>query len=154
MANGETKEDGLLILWWRDWQVGAALLAAPVVWGILLWWLRPEWNPNWPMAFPVRFLILAAAYPIVEEIIFRGALQGWFSNFSWGAKKFGLVSGANIVTSIIFAGSHGFNHPPLMAAAVFIPSLTFGYFRDRHEGLAVPITLHCFYNAGWFWIFK
>jgi membrane protease YdiL (CAAX protease family) len=40
-----------------------------------------------------------------------------------------------------------------LSVAVFLPSLIFGYFRDRYDQLHASIVLHVFYNAGYIWIF-
>lgn len=128
-------------------------MAAPVVWALLLFAVRPTPDLAWPLRAPARFLLLVLVYPVLEEIVFRGALQG-----AWRARPharhalFGLTL-ANVYTSLMFTGLHFFSHPPLWALAVMIPSLVFGYFRDRHDSLAAPIALHIFYNAGFFWIF-
>ena len=66
----------------------------------------------------------------------------------------GLLVGL-IVTliSLVFTGLHFIYHPPLWAASVLLPSLVFGYFKDRYRTLTTPIILHVFYNAGYFWLF-
>ena len=100
----------------RDVQLGAAILAAPIAWAVLVWWQPPFWQPGWPFSDPGRFLMLIAVYPALEEIVFRGALQGWLHKFSWGGDSFGPITVANIVTSIVFAGLHVLAHSPMMAA--------------------------------------
>lgn len=138
---------------WRDPMFYSALLAAPGLWG--LWWL---WRPTaldlaWPLRAPQPFLLLAIVYPVLEEIVFRGGLQPLLlRNRRLAQQRWGL-SGANLVTSLIFAAFHLVAHAPLWAAAVLLPSLVFGYFRDRYHSLAAPIVLHVFYNAGYFWLF-
>jgi membrane protease YdiL (CAAX protease family) len=54
----------------------------------------------------------------------------------------------------VFALLHLFLSAAILAVAVFIPSLIFGYFRDRYEQLHAPILLHIFYNAGYIWLFS
>ncbi len=97
--------------------------------------------------------MLVAVYPLLEEIVFRGALQGWLRTFHWGAHGWGPLTYANMLTSFVFAGLHGWAHPPLMAALVLFPSLVFSYFRDRDNQLRIPIGLHGFYNGGYFWLY-
>ncbi len=36
---------------------------------------------------------------------------------------------------------------------MILPSLVFGYFKDKYHSLTAPILLHVFYNAGFFWLF-
>ena len=64
-----------------------------------------------------------------------------------------MVTHANLITSLVFTGLHFIYHPPLWAASVLLPSLVFGYFKDRYRTLTTPIILHVFYNAGYFWLF-
>lgn len=136
----------------------AALAAAPVVWGVMIWVLPSGFQVGAVLAEPVRFLLLAGVYPVLEEIVFRGGLQGRLRECSWGLNRIGPLSFANVLTSVAFTLLHFLAHPPLAAALVFAPSLIFGYFRDRTNGdrmhgLGAPIALHCWYNAGYFLIF-
>lgn len=138
---------------WRDTQFLAALLFAPVVWALLLWWHSPVLDLTWPLRLPVLFLVQALLYPVLEEIVFRGLIQEQ-AQLYFAKKSIGPISRANIVTSLLFSGMHFYNHAPTWAAAVFLPSLVFGYFKDRYHGLSACILLHIFYNSGYFWLFK
>jgi hypothetical protein len=53
----------------------------------------------------------------------------------------------------VFVAAHFFWQVPYIAVSVFVPSLIFGYFRDRYHGIVPSILLHVFYNAGFFWLF-
>lgn len=124
-------------------------MAAFPFWAIL-WVLQPPTAPlSYLVSNPATFLMVAAAYPIVEEIVFRGAIQGYLiDNISW--KIPGPVSAANTVTSIAFAALHGIVWANPWSFLVFFPSLLYGCFRERTGGLIAPIVLHAFYNAGFF----
>ncbi len=100
-----------------------------------------------------RLLMSVIISPLIEEIIFRGFIQEWLYSHRWAKKAVFSISSANLITSLIFTALHFFAHPPLMAALVFIPSLVFGYFRDRHGGITSPVILHCFYNFSYFSLF-
>ncbi len=115
---------------------------------------QPVIEPFWPLRDPLPFLLLAFAYPVLEEIVFRGLLQGALYARPFGRKRLGPLSWANLLTSFAFTGFHFFYHPPLWAVAVIFPSLVFGYFRDKYQSLLPPIILHVFYNAGFYWLFK
>ena len=130
-----------------------ALLAAPVVWLVLFFILRPVTDWDWPLDHPGRFLWPVLFFPVVEEIIFRGLLQELVRDYLTAA-RLGPLSIANIVTSLVFAGLHFIYQPPLWAALVFIPSLVFGHFKDRSGRLTGPIILHIFYNCGFLWVFS
>lgn len=103
---------------------------------------------GWPLAQWPVLLLAVVVYPIVEEIVFRGGLQPGL------ARRLPVVAGpltlANVLTSVVFCALHFIFHPPLWAAGVFLPSLVFGYFRERHNGLAAPIVMHVVYNASYF----
>jgi len=109
-------------------------------------------GPAWIAERPGTFLLLAGAYPVVEELVFRGGVQGELARWVPRTRR-GPVSAANLATSALFSGLHLLSHPPLWAAAVFLPSLVFGAFRDRRSGVGAPILLHGWYNAGYFGLF-
>ncbi len=100
----------------------------------------------------MAFLYPALIYPVVEELVFRGVIQEWIQQKLPGL-AIGVISIANLTTSVLFTALHFINHPPLWAASVFIPSLIFGYFKDRTGGLGAPIALHMFYNSGYVLLF-
>ena len=129
-----------------------ALVAGPAFWVALGLAMQPHFLPAWPLARPMDFVSVSLLYPVVEEIVFRGLLQGWLAE-RLRCRAWRGLSAANIATSVSFTALHFFYHPPLYAASVFIPSLIFGYFRERHDDLTAPIALHVWYNAGYFWIF-
>ena len=131
----------------RDRQFIAALAAGFGFW-IALRWITPDGGSS-ELSLSV-LLSLCLNQPALEELIFRGVLQGELLRQPWGlVKRFGL-SGANILTSLVFTGLHLFTHPPLWALGVFIPSLLFGHFRERHNSLYPPLALHIYYNTGYF----
>ena len=55
-----------------DWLLGAAFLAAPFYWWVLTLFVNSTSEPS---ADTKRLLLLVIVYPILEEIVFRGALQ-------------------------------------------------------------------------------
>lgn len=107
----------------------------------------------WPLQQPGRFFGLVLLWPVMEEIVFRGALQPRLTGSRWGGLRLVGVTAGNGVTSLLFAAAHLFAHPPLWAALVVLPSLLFGYFRDRHDCLLPPVFLHIAYNLGYYWFF-
>lgn len=137
---------------WRDSLYYAAVLAAPLYW--LTLYLATQRHPDfgWPLREPVRYLYPALVYPAIEELIFRGLIQDLAHRHlkPWSV---GALTHANILTSILFTSLHFISHPPLWAAAVLVPSLLFGLFKDRSGGLTAPVLLHAFYNSGYFWLF-
>ena len=131
----------------RDWQFLAAIVA-----GLLFWLFLAGVSTG--VRRPTRevdvVLLLCLLQPLIEELIFRGVLQGELLRRSWGQKTWSGISAANGATSVAFTALHFVSHPPLWAAGVLIPSLLFGYFRERHASLYPPLCLHIYYNTGYF----
>ncbi len=134
-------------------RLGVAIAAAPLCWVVLWWIFNPTQDMQWLREQPIRFLTLAVLYPVVEELGFRGVVQTSLLGLSWARKVLYGVTLANVLTSILFSGLHLFAHTPGWAAMVLVPSLVFGYFRDRYGSLRVPIILHIWYNVGYFLLF-
>ena len=131
--------------WVADPRFGLALLAGVVFWLALAWLDVPG-----PLFGPAALLSLVLLQPLLEELLFRGQLQGWLAARPWGRRQFGGFTLANMVVTLLFTALHFFSHPPLWAAGVLVPSLLYGYFRDRHDSVVPAIALHVFYNAGYF----
>jgi len=141
-------------------QFGAAFLAAPVVWGVFIVFSGVGSGLfHFPIqARPWSFLLLTIAYPVCEEIVFRGLLQGGMRTLRMGRSRAGPLTLANVFTSVVFTALHYITHPPLATMAVMAPSLVFGYFRDRYDGrrilrIGAPIALHVWYNFGYYLLF-
>lgn len=132
-----------------------ALLAGPLVWLALFLMGRPVLWPQLPLQNPGLFLLLVLVYPVLEECVFRGVIQGGLGEVRGGylRQSFGGISLANLLTSVLFAAMHLISQPPLWAACVFFPSLIYGYFRDRDDHIMRSIILHVFYNVGFFALF-
>ena len=87
--------------------------------------------------------------PFWEELFFRGIIQGQIYKRSWGRRAWLKISNANIVSSLAFAAAHIAYNPNLWSVSVFIPSLVFGYFRERHKTIYSAFALHGTYNLGY-----
>jgi membrane protease YdiL (CAAX protease family) len=129
-----------------DWHLGAAFLAAPFYWWLLAMWTDAAVGGTAPD--PRQLLLVGLVYPVLEELVFRGALQGWLRKQEWGTRQQSGMTLANLVTSAVFAAAHVLQRASIGAAAVFVPGLIFGYFRDRYGNLYASIALHIFYNSG------
>lgn len=133
----------------RDPQFAIALAAGPCAWVAATAALGMHADPTWVIAEPLRFARLALAWPLLEEWLFRGALQPALARTARGARSAWHISTANVVASLAFAAAHLVSHSPEWAAATFAPSLVFGYFRERHRSVTPSAVLHVFYNCGW-----
>ncbi|VAX03132.1 hypothetical protein MNBD_GAMMA20-1756 [hydrothermal vent metagenome] len=130
-----------------------ALLAGPVVWLSLFLGFPGTASEE---SSPIQWwwlLLLAGLYPLLEEWLFRGLLQPQLLNYHPLRARFLGLTYANLLTSLLFGVVHLIAHPPLWAAAVIVPSLVFGAFRDRYHSVVPAIVLHSFYNLGYFLIF-
>ena len=122
-----------------------ALVAAPLTL-LLMTWLWPAWSAG--IRLDARLVLSMVLWqPLLEEMLFRGLVQGRQSAKCWGRRRIAHLSAANCVTTLLFALAHLIHHAPLWAAAVIAPSLVFGYFRDRYGRVFPAILLHAFYNG-------
>ena len=137
---------------WRDPAFILALVAGPAVWLLLMHATGGTPHP-WRLDLPPGYVSYALVFPVLEEIAFRGALQASMYRCNWGQRTSIGISNANVVTSLVFTSLHFLVHAPLWAAAVFLPSLVFGYFRDKYQTLVPALLLHVIYNAGYFFFF-
>src|SRR5574340_903575 len=136
--------------WLADPRFALALLAGLAFW-LALFWLAQAGLDLKPPAYGLAALFsLVLLQPLVEELLFRGLLQGWLAARPWGRRQFGGFTLANLLMALPFTALHFAGHPPLWAAGVLLPALLFGYFRDRHDSVLPAIALHVFYNAGYF----
>jgi membrane protease YdiL (CAAX protease family) len=131
--------------WLADPRFVLALLAGVVFWLALLW--LGNVGPVYGLA---ALLSLVLLQPVLEELLFRGLLQGRLMARPWGRRQLGGFTFANPIVTLLFTALHLINHPPLWAAGVLLPSLLYGYFRDRHDSVYPALALHVFYNAGYF----
>jgi membrane protease YdiL (CAAX protease family) len=94
----------------------------------------------------VFYLVLV---PIVEESAFRGFLQGFLSSFvPFRGRYFLWLSLPNLITSAAFTAVHFMHYDGFLPAATFIPSLVFGFFKDKTGSILPSVGLHILYNLG------
>ncbi|MES1944454.1 abortive infection protein-like protein [Salinisphaera sp. PC39] len=130
-----------------DRHLAVALACAPLFWLALR--TLPV-SPPLPAAREIDAVLvfsLVLWYPLVEEVAFRGGLQGWLRGHAVARRGLGGVSLANILTSLAFVAWHGLYQGGGAALLVFVPSLIFGYFRDRYGTIYAALCLHAWYNA-------
>ena len=133
----------------RDGLFLTALLAAGGFW-LLLWCFVPVWPMAVRQVLSWNFLALTIWQPCLEELVFRGFLQGQLHRQAWGQRTWRGITVANVTASLLFMVGHWWHHPLHWAIAVMIPSLMFGYFRDRYASVYPAVVLHAFYNTGYF----
>ncbi|WP_119008008.1 JDVT-CTERM system glutamic-type intramembrane protease MrtJ [Vibrio superstes] len=133
--------------WVSDRQFTAAWLFGIAV-GLLLFSDHvPDLNAE---QFLQTLLVAVLVSPVIEELLFRGILQGRLLRLDWGRKHLIGFTRANLCCSLLFTAFHLSSHAPIWSIGVFFPSLLFGYFRDKHNSVYPSIVLHIFYNAVYF----
>jgi membrane protease YdiL (CAAX protease family) len=97
---------------------------------------RPEGTTGWVV---VGLLTIVGA-PIVEELFFRGLIQGAFT------RRVGPTA-AIFVTALIFCFAHVLNEGPAAPLVLFPAALVLGYLRHRYGRLAPGMIAHATFNA-------
>ena len=125
------------------------LFLGPMVWlaMIAVFGVQPlPWHAVWSLAF----LSVALWQPLFEELLFRGIIQGYVLQAIGRQKIVNGLSLANFLTSLLFTMAHLASHSLVWSLLVFVPSLCFGFTRDRFGSVYPAIVLHAFYNGGYF----
>lgn len=123
----------------------------PITWLAMIWFLALQPLP-WHVIWSAAFLSVALWQPLFEELLFRGVIHGQLLQTMWGRKTGNGLSLANFLTSLLFTLAHLASHSVPWSLLVFVPSLCFGFVRDRFGSVYPAIVLHAFYNAGYFLI--
>jgi uncharacterized protein len=121
---------------------------------LLIWPWVPGWDSDSLRDGQFTYLALFLLTPVVEEVVFRGFLQGWLLNKVWYRKQTGGISRANWFTSLFFACAHLWQHALMLVPGYFLVSLLLGHFRERYHGILVPVLLHGYYNLGLLFLAK
>lgn len=134
---------------WRDVRFGLAFTLGALAAALVAEFAAPG-NARLISASASVLFGFLLVQPMLEELMFRGVVQGWLRERAWGRTTVFGVSRANAVASLLFVAAHMPVQPLAWALAVFLPSFIFGYFRDRHGSLLPAVILHVAYNAVFF----
>ena len=127
----------------------SALLIPAALATFIIFGSYAEFTPQWLTERPKAIFWYVLLLPVIEELAFRGWLQGLLIKKTPEIQL--PVPGltiANLLTSAAFCALHMIQSLSLWAAATFIPSLVFGFFRDRYQSVVPGTFLHVIYNAG------
>jgi membrane protease YdiL (CAAX protease family) len=137
-----------LFTWPPDAHLALALmLALPV-------WLALGWFAGSSLRLPVgawAWVSLALVQPLLEELVFRGLLQGQALSLlarRGRALRLGPITLANALVTLAFVALHLRAQPLAWALAVAGPSLVFGHLRERFGSIWPAVLVHSVYNAG------
>jgi membrane protease YdiL (CAAX protease family) len=136
---------------YRDHLFLLAVLSGILYWGAL-WGFFPEKSFSWGRFYSWGFFLLVVWQPFLEELFFRGAIQGQLYRLRWGSPSILGFSIANGLTTFLFAFAHWFYQSSPWMIGVIVPSLVFGFFRDRYSNIYPSFILHAYYNAGFFFL--
>ncbi len=103
-----------------------------------------------PQTAPSVWALAIMAF--AEELVFRYLIQDRLKQFFTGRFQLGMITGANIMASLLFVAAHLFYQPVGWAMGVFFPSIIFGIIWDRHASLTACFCLHFFYNICFFYL--
>lgn len=122
--------------------VWLCVLAAPP-----LAWLTASLGFGLSLVDPWRDGAVLALASIAEEIVFRGGVQTLLLRWPAMCTTTLAVSGANVVTSVLFAAFHLWRHPLAVALGVLPVSLVLGHVREASGRTWPAALLHVWFNA-------
>jgi len=94
---------------------------------------------------------LTVVQPLLEELVFRGILQGQALQLTavrGQPRRLGPLTLANALVTLGFVALHLPVQPLAWALAVAVPSLVFGHLRERFASVWPALLVHAVYNAG------
>jgi uncharacterized protein len=94
-----------------------------------------------PVLFALAVPSIAIAGPVLEELIFRGAVFAALRQTSLG------TLGAMVLTSAVWAVVHGSTAPWLFVGLLFVMGMVLSWLLLRFGSLWVPIVCHCVWNG-------
>jgi membrane protease YdiL (CAAX protease family) len=100
-------------------------------------------SPSGTMGWLVVVALAVIGAPVVEELFFRGLLQGAFT------RRVGAVP-AIFVTALIFSVAHITSEGPTAPIILFPSGVILGYLRFRTGRLAAGMVAHATFNASLF----
>lgn len=137
-----------LLRWPPDTHLALALGAALPVWLALGLLIGPQMRAPAGWA---AWVSLVLVQPLLEELVFRGILQGQalqLTSRGGQPRRLGPVTLANVLVTAGFVALHLRNQPLAWALAVAAPSLVFGHLRERYASVWPAVLVHAIYNAG------
>jgi membrane protease YdiL (CAAX protease family) len=117
--------------------------------GIVVVWFTHHWMPVFETGhqFQVSLLISIVIWqPFIEELMFRGIIQSSIKARACSGDFLPGISYSNVFASLLFVILHLITTSSYWALTLFVPSVVYGYFRDRFDSVIPSMVLHGFYN--------
>jgi membrane protease YdiL (CAAX protease family) len=132
----------------------AAAWAAIVLVAVPLSWLTATLGFTIAVVSPARDIVMLLLWSTSEEIVFRGGVQtllAWMlargaQSRSAPRRGWGVISMANLLTSVLFCAAHVLYRPAWVVLGLFPISLLLGASLERSGRLWVPVALHAYFN--------
>ena len=99
------------------------------------------------LLLPLRWAVLLAIAPVLEEIVLRAGLQEALMRRL--ASRGTAAAAVNLACALAFAAAHWLLRPGALAALTLLPALWLGWVYQQNRRLAPCIALHALMNAGW-----
>ena len=137
-----------LTAWPPDAHLALAVLLALPVWlalGLLVGG-RMHAPAGW-----VAWASFVLVQPLLEELVFRGILQGQalrMTSSGGQPRRLGPLTLANLLVTLGFVALHLRAQPLAWALAVVVPSLVLGHLRERMASVWPAVLVHAIYNTG------
>ncbi len=98
----------------------------------------------WSAIWSAAFFSVALWQLVLEELLFCGIIQEYTRQSVVMPKTWNGLSLSNFLTSLLFTLAHLATHSISRSLLVFVPSLCFGFVRDRFGSACPSIAPHAF----------
>jgi hypothetical protein len=133
-----------------------ALIVPVMLWAGLSFMLGVGPSLRWAIGQIQLFLLLCVIGPALEEVVFRGYFFELIQRRRLWVWLDGLaiqISASNLVTTFAFVLMHVFFRDIESGFMVVVPSLVLGRIKEVSGSLWICISVHAFWNLGWFSLF-
>ena len=133
-----------------------AVISSLILWVGLYLVLGVGPSLSWVLDQIPLFLMLCVIGPALEEVVFRGYFFELIQRrrfWVWLDSLAIQISASNLVTTFAFVLMHVFFRDIESGFMVVVPSLVLGRIKEVSGSLWICISVHAFWNLGWFSLF-
>lgn len=99
-----------------------------------------------------RFLQITVLASLVEEIVFRGFVYHLLEKIKFFREDSWFITKRNLLVSLLNSVARGVVVAPIWFRASLLPSLIFGYARERFGTVTAPLLIHLNFTV-WYYLF-